>query len=187
MENGISSCRYSFTEWLHTIDFEKKKPIAYERWGIQNSLHVIGTVHTLIGMPKQHTGYKSGSLPWHPHGSRFVGAGITELGIPFSYHADWGSGGRWGIEVITEEHLYRLSPLEKLFRCETGSSLWKEVYCPKVFPDVKEGLAEQIAIMLQPTLEIYSPLSTLQHSARMTSFAEQLFGYPTKLKHQEGE
>lgn len=117
-EGGITSCRYTFTEWIHTINFEKDEKDCYARWGISNSLHVISMAHYLIGMAKELTAFCEGKLSWHPSGSRFVGAGITDSEIPFSYHADWDSAGRWGIEVMTAKSAYRLIPLEELYCCK---------------------------------------------------------------------
>ena len=64
-DGGITSCRYTFTELIRSIDFNKEKQDAYERWGIANSLHVIGMAHSLIGMPKELSDYRQGSLSWH--------------------------------------------------------------------------------------------------------------------------
>ena len=102
----------------------------------------------LIGMPKTLTSYQSGSLNWHPSGSIFVGSGISENDIPFSYNADWESAGRWGIEVKTKENTYRLIPLEGLFVCHKKSVEWKEILLDISYPDIKREIAEEIAAML---------------------------------------
>ena len=113
-DGGITSCKFDFTEWLHTIGVEKLDNEICKRWGISNSLHVISMALELIGMPKEMNSFQSGKLEWHPTGSIFVGSGISQKKIPFSYHANWGGGGRWGIEVITKSNIYRLTLLEKL-------------------------------------------------------------------------
>ena len=100
---------------MDRIDFEKDEPEVYQRWGISNSLHVISMVFDLIGLPKEITSKQSGKTSWHDSGSIFTGNGISENNIPFSYHADWESAGRWGIEIMTKEHAYRLMPLENLY------------------------------------------------------------------------
>jgi predicted dehydrogenase len=176
-EGGITSCRYTFTELVHTINFNNNRNDVYERWGISNSLHLISMAHNLIGLPTEISTYRHGGLPWHTTASRFVGSGITEKKIPFSYHADWESAGRWGIEIMTPENAYRLIPLEKLYRCARGTFDWEPVDFETTFPGVKEGLAEEIAIMLEPSLEEFLPLFTLEKALKYNKLAEKIFGY----------
>ena len=176
-EGGITSCRYTFTELVHTINFNNNQTDVYERWGIANSLHVISMAHYLIGLPKEMQTYRFGKLEWHPSGDRFVGAGVTKGNIPFSYHADWNSAGRWGIEIMTPRCAYRLIPLEQLYRCRKGSFNWETVETASAFPDVKQGIAEEIAIMLDRELEDSIPLVTLQKAANLTALAENIFEY----------
>ena len=176
-EEKITSCFYTFTEWIHTINFTNNRPDVYKRWGIANSLHLISMAHNLIGMPKELSSYRAGSLGWHPSGTQFVGAGITQRDIPFSYQADWESAGRWGIEIMTNHNAYRLIPLEKLYSCPKGSVNWEEIECPSAYPDVKKGVAEEIAIMLNKELEKDIPLANLKQAAFLTKLAEEIFGY----------
>jgi predicted dehydrogenase len=176
-EGGIISCHYMFTEWVHTINFSNNRQEVYQRWGVANSLHVIAMAHALIGLPKTLSAYRSGGLSWHPTGERFYGAGVTEEDILFSYQADWGSAGRWGIEVMTPQSAYRLIPLEKLFRCAKGSVAWDPVEITQAFPGVKEGVAEEVAIMLQGELEKGNPLPDLKEGAAMVEVAERILGY----------
>ncbi|MBI4620255.1 MAG: Gfo/Idh/MocA family oxidoreductase [Desulfobacterales bacterium] len=177
IDGGITSCRYTFTEILRTIIFDNNHPDAYERWGITNSLHVISTAHFLIGMPNELSRYLIGGLSWHPIASRFVGAGLTEKDILFSYLADWDSAGRWGIEIMTPQNAYRLVPLEKLFCCPKSSFEWELVETTSAFPDVKQGIAEEVAIMLYPEMEKTIPLVTVHEAAEYTGLADQIFGY----------
>lgn len=39
--DGITSCHFTFTEWIDKIDYEKFSSLVLEKWGIANSLHVI--------------------------------------------------------------------------------------------------------------------------------------------------
>jgi predicted dehydrogenase len=177
-EGGITSCHYMFTEWVHTINFKNNHEDVYRRWGVSNSLHVIAMAHALIGMPHQISTYRNGGFDWHPSGERFAGAGITESGVLFSYHADWKSAGRWGIEIMTSQNAYRLIPLEKLFRCPKGSVNWEPVEIMPAFSHVKEGVAEELALMLDDALEkSISAAVTLADAARYVKLAESLFGY----------
>jgi len=176
-DGGILSCRYTFTELVRSINFEKDIKEAYTRWGISNSLHVIGTAHSLIGMPKELKAFQHGYLDWHPSGAQFVGAGITKNDIPFSYHADWASAGRWGIEIMTPEYAYRLVPMEKLFRCQRGTFQWNEVGFEVAFPEVKRGVAEEVAIMLEESIEMKIPLLNLSDAATVIDLAEKILRY----------
>lgn len=177
IDGGITSCHYTFTEWLHTINFDNNEQDVYQRWGIANSLHVIAMAHALIGMPKEITTYRNGGLSWHPTGERFAGAGETDKGVLFSYNANWTSVGRWGIEIMTPKNAYRLIPLEKLFRCPKNSVNWESVEIQSAFSNVKEGVAEEITIMLIPEMEAEIPLVTLSKAASFTKLAEKIFSY----------
>jgi len=182
-EGGFTSCNFTFTEWVHTINFKKDRPDAYKRWGIANTLHIISMVFDLIGMPKEISTYQSGSLDWHPTGSIFVGSGISNNNIPFAYQADWGSSGRWGIEVMTNENAYRLIPLEELYVCPKGSVNWKKISFNKAFSDVKQGMAEEIAVMLSENLPNDLDLPTLEKAAQLNKVAEKIFGYDPNEKN----
>lgn len=179
-EGGITSCKYTFTELVHTINFDNNRTDVYERWGIANSLHVISMAHYLIGLPKEMQTYRFGKLDWHPSGDRFVGAGVSEENIPFSYHADWSSAGRWGIEIMTPQNAYRLIPLEQIYQCKKGAFTWEVVETTSAFPDVKQGIAEEVAIMLDPELEKTIPLANIKKAAEYTKLAEEILGYSIK-------
>ena len=176
-EGGITSCTYTFTEMVKPDWPQRFPPEELARWGIANSLHVIGMAHGLIGMPKEWRGYRRGSLPWHPTGALFVGSGISEFGIPFSYHADWGSTGRWSVEIHTAVASYRLCPLEKLFRRVSALSDWEEVSIDTFAPEVKTGFVEQVAAMLNPSIRRFAALVPLEVAASLTGYAEEVFGY----------
>ena len=81
------------------------------------------TLHSpeLIGFPKELSASQSGELDWHPSGSIFVGSGISEKNIPFSYNANWDSAGRWWVEFLTKENRYIMKPMEQLFVQKRGS------------------------------------------------------------------
>ena len=134
-------------------------------------------VFDLIGFPKEFLFYKSGKLEWHPTGSIFVGSGLSENNIPFSYHADWGSSGRWGIEIMTKENAYRLISLEELFVCRKNSFEWEKIHFDISYPKAKHGVCEEIAIMLYPKLEEKIPLVTLEKAAKFNQMAEKILGY----------
>lgn len=87
-----------------------------ERWLIANSLHVIDLALFSVGRPdlSRSLFLQAGALPWHPSGSVFAGAGITEQNVLFSYHANWCGPGRWGVEWVTASERYVFRPLEEL-------------------------------------------------------------------------
>ena len=174
-EGGITSCIFTFTEWLDRIEFEKDESIVYQRWGISNSLHVISMAFEIIGLPKEITSIQSGRIDWHDSGSQFMGSGISENNIPFTYHADWNSGGRWGIEVFTKENSYFLIPLEELYVCKKFTGEILPVKFDVAFPDLKLGIPEQIAIMLDDTSGL--DLVTLEYAAKLNQITEKIMGY----------
>jgi predicted dehydrogenase len=177
IDGGVTSCQYNFTEWLHTIDYQKDGKEAYERWGINNTLHIISMAHEIIGMPVEMSSFRRGSLSWHPSGSTFVGAGITDKKVLFSYQADWGAAGRWGIDIITRANIYRLVPLEDLSVCKKGKTAWEKIEFEKCFPDVKQGVAEEVAVMLDRRLEELIEMTTLEKVIQYNRIAEKIFGY----------
>jgi predicted dehydrogenase len=176
-EGGITSCRFTFTERLGTMDFTKDIPKVYQRWGISNSLHVIIMAFELIGMPKEIHSNQYGNLEWHPSGSIFVGNGLSDQNIPFSYHADWGSGGRWGIEVNTKQNSYQLIPLEEIYACKKDTGIWDKVSFQKAFPDLKQGIAEEVAIMLNGNNKFRHKMLSLEKATQYNKIAEKIFGY----------
>lgn len=176
-EGGITSCRFTFTERLSSINFQKNMAEVYERWGISNSLHVISMAVELIGFPQELHALQRGSLEWHPSGSVFVGHGISEHDIPFSYHADWGSGGRWGVEVNTHHNSYQLIPLEGLYACKRDASTWTQVPFDTAFPTIKPGFAEEAAIMLDGSRLHREILPSLHKAGRYNTIAEEIFNY----------
>ncbi|MFQ6026875.1 MAG: Gfo/Idh/MocA family oxidoreductase [Dehalococcoidia bacterium] len=177
-EGGITSCSYAFTEFVDRIGPGSFPDAELARWGVANSLHVIGMAHGLIGLPQSWNGHRSGAVSWHPTGAIFVGSGISEQGIPFSYHADWGSKGRWSVEIHTPVVSYSLCPLEKLYRKETATGAWEEVPVGAFDPELKAGIAEQVATMLISDRPKIIPLVSVNDAARLTKYGEELFGYP---------
>lgn len=176
-EGGPTSCIYTFTEIISSDWPQRFSEEELARWGISNSLHPIGMAHRLIGLPKELSGSRRGYVRWHPSGTVFVGSGISDQGVPFSYHADWGSAGRWGVELHTSSSSYRLCPLEKLFRKVEPKGEWVELPLATFAPHIKAGCAEEVAAMLAPSIREMIPLYTLTEAAALTRCAEEIFGY----------
>ncbi|MBI4596919.1 MAG: Gfo/Idh/MocA family oxidoreductase [Candidatus Omnitrophica bacterium] len=176
-DGGITSCTYTFTEMIKP-DWPQRFPAEeLRRWGIANSLHVMSMAHGLIGWPSTWNGQRAGSLPWHPTGAVFVGSGVSVRGIPFSYHADWGSTGRWSVELHTAVSSYRFCPLEQCFRRTSALGVWEEVPVAAFAPEIKVGIVEEVAAMLDPGIRAGVPLMSLRDAAVLTRFGESVFGY----------
>ncbi len=146
-DGGIKSVHFEFTEWVHTIFINQYSIESLNRWIIANSSHVIDTVFYLIGLPKKfnYSVCKTVDISWHPSGSLFYGSGESILGIPFTYHSNWGSSGRWGIEVLTNERRFYLRPMEKLFCQIKGSINIDEISINNQFEEnFKPGIYHQI-------------------------------------------
>ena len=176
-EGGVTSSHYTFTEFPNAWVSPKYSSDTQARWGIANSLHVISMVHGLIGNPSKFSCNRTGSLEWHPTGSAFTGSGVTSKKVLFSYQADWESKGRWSIDLHTKESIYRLCPLEKLFRKTTATSDFIEIPV-KAFSDTsKPGFLEETAASLSDHLRQIIPLTTLKEATELTRYAEYVFGY----------
>mgnify|MGYP006411970731 FL=1 len=173
----ITSCHFRFTEWIDTINFEKYQKDAYSRWGISNSLHVIGMAFNLIENPKKISSYQQGGFDWHPSGSIFTGSGLSKKNIPFSYHADWESLGSWDIEIFTKGNSYRLKPLEELYVFDTSSKNWKKMETKTIFLNLKPGLGEQVIMMLSDEESIQDYLISLSNASELIKTTEQIFAY----------
>lgn len=120
-DGGVTSFNFEFTEWSHVIAPLKKAPGVKERWFLHNSTHVIDLAFFLGGFPKHLTTFVHGSLPWHPEGSIFAGAGISTSGALFSYQANWEAPGRWGVEILTKKRRLIFRPMESLQVQQIGS------------------------------------------------------------------
>lgn len=176
-EGGITSCTFNITEWAHTLNLEKYSTEELSRWGIVNPLHVLTMVFKLIGLPKQLHSFQNDGLEWHPTGSSFVGSGVSEKNIPFSYHGDWKSSGRWEITVYTNEHCYNLLPIENLSARKKGSIKWNNIDLNLHNPKIKQGIFEELGIMFDKSLEKDFPLCDLTYSSELIKTAETIFGY----------
>lgn len=111
-DGGLRTMHFEFTEWAHKIEPLVKSTGVKENWFFANSTHVIDLAFFLAGKPKQWQAFsKEGSLKWHSK-VNFTGAGITEKGVLFSYLANWESGGRWALELLTDKRRIYLKPLE---------------------------------------------------------------------------
>lgn len=151
LDGGILSCHFDFTEWTHVIKAMNKPEIQLKNWFFANSTHVIDTAFFIIGKPKKLLPISIGELSWHKP-SIFVGSGISNNNVAFSYHSNWQSAGRWSIEIKTRHRTLSLMPIEQLFEQKTGTLTWEPVeinnekdisYKPGFYNQVFEFLFEQ--------------------------------------------
>ncbi|MCX8492311.1 MAG: hypothetical protein ORN54_14730 [Cyclobacteriaceae bacterium] len=113
-DGGLLSIQFEFTEWPHKIEPLVKAPGVKENWFFANSTHVIDLAFFMAGAPAEWRAYsRRGKLEWHPK-ANFVGAGVTEKSVLFSYLANWESAGRWSIELMTQKRRIYLKPLETI-------------------------------------------------------------------------
>lgn len=112
-DGGLLSMSFEFTEQVDRISNRERRVDLLNNWFFANSTHVIDMAFALGGVPKEmDSKVKNGNLSWHTI-SQFVGSGITENGVLFSYHSNWESAGRWGIELMTNRRKIILRPLER--------------------------------------------------------------------------
>jgi predicted dehydrogenase len=148
-DGGVSSFRFEFTEWSHVVAKTPHSAEVKAAWFLGNSTHVVDLAFFLGGRPKRLSTYTVGSLPWHPSASAFSGAGISESGATFSYHADWRAPGRWGVEIMTPKRRLFLQPLEELKIQDSGIAVPQKVVLDDADDrNFKPGLRRQVRAFL---------------------------------------
>lgn len=151
-DGGILSIYFDFSEATFKITPLTKAPGVKKNWFLQNSTHVVDLAFFLAGNPKKLSSFTGKNLSWHKKGAIFTGSGISEKGVFFSYHANWISPGRWGVEIMTKNHKLFLRPLEKLQVQNLGSFEVKDValddnldleFKPGIYKEVKSFLGDK--------------------------------------------
>ena len=164
-DGGVHSFCFEFTEWSHVIAPLQKTQVEHNFWFLGNSTHVIDTAFFLGGKPKILHAMHKGGLNWHPASSIFVGAGESEKGALFSYHADWEAPGRWVIEILTNKNRLLFKPMESLQIQQLGSVAVNPVEIDdKLDKEFKPGFYLQTKAFLENDL---SRFCTLQEQKKM--------------------
>lgn len=146
-DGGLESMHFEFTEWAHKIEPLLKASGVKENWFFANSTHVVDLAFFIAGKPHNWSAYaQKGHLSWHPK-TKFCGAGITERGVLFSYHSNWESAGRWGIELMTFRRKIILRPLEEI-QIQTKGTTDIKPYKLDLIDDSKPGLVGQVEAFL---------------------------------------
>lgn len=120
-KEGVLSFNFDFTERSYLVKDLNQSDKIKNNWFLQNSSHVIDLAFFMGGWPRKITAHTEGGLKWHPSGAVYAGAGMSDKGALFSYHANWKSAGKWSIEVITKKNKLIFRPLEKLQIQKYGS------------------------------------------------------------------
>jgi len=182
-DGGLLSCHFDFTELENLVLREKESKHlpdeVLQRWGIVNSFHVIDLFLNLAGRPREWKSFQSGSLPWHPKGATFSGAGITEKNVLFSYLSTWNGAGRWGLELTTSRTKMVLRPLETLSIQKRGRFNVEEVKLQKEPEQLKPGFPAQVKAFLDSSngLGIDPRLSTIDKTLPHYVVTEKILGY----------
>jgi predicted dehydrogenase len=149
LDGGLHSMHFEFTEWAHKIEPLVKAPGVKENWFFANSSHVVDLAFFISGAPKEWSAFsKNGKIKWHEK-SNFVGAGITDKMVLFSYLSNWESAGRWSIELLTENRRIYLKPLEEVWIQNKGSiEIKKHVFETTIDDQYKPGVFNQVSAFL---------------------------------------
>lgn len=139
-DGGISSLHFDFTEWESHINLPRFSEPVRKNWILANSSHVIDMAFFMMGKPQTLHAYSKENV--------YTGSGISEKGIPFTYHSNWNSGGRWGVEVMSPKFKYFFRPLEKLQMQAKLSMEIKELPQDELDQKFKPGLYKQVESFL---------------------------------------
>ncbi|WP_342600374.1 Gfo/Idh/MocA family oxidoreductase [Psychrobacillus sp. FSL H8-0483] len=175
-DGGLQSFSFEFTEWSHVVENLNKTTFQLNNWFIGNSTHVLDTAFYIGGRPKEIKSFVQSKLDWHPKGSIFVGAGVTEQDIPFSYHANWQAPGSWKLELLTHKNRYIFRPFEKLHVQRLGQISIEEIcISDELDSKYKPGLYEQTNAFLFNT-SLSSNLLDINTGLEMVEIYERMNG-----------
>jgi predicted dehydrogenase len=150
LDGGVTSFAFEFTEWSHQIEALPTPFHIKKEWFLGNSTHVCDLAFFLCGQPVELSTRSRGALAWHPAGAQFVGCGVSTTGALFSYHSNWESAGRWGLEICTRKRRLYLRPLETLSEQARGTlALVPVIIDDRLDKEFKPGLYEQTRAFLE--------------------------------------
>lgn len=180
-DGGVKSFNFEFTEWSHQIEAIKhiKTQAELQNWFLGNSTHVIDLAFYLGGKPEKIAAFVGGKneIEWHNKSCNYSGAGISETGALFSYHANWKAPGRFSVEILTNRHRLIFRPLEKLQIQNIGSVAinFVEGVDYSLDEQFKPGLFMQTKAFLENTLTDFIDIKEQQN--RINNFYLQMGGY----------
>ena len=174
-DGGINSCVFEITEYSDTVIALDMPSTVKESWFLANTSHVVDLVISLCGLPDSLSSQTVGTLSWHPAAAQFVGSGLTDRGIPFSYHGDWEAPGRWGVEFCTGMRRYVLRPLEELHKVDRESTTVERVEIDdRLDREFKPGVYLQTLAFLEDDGTL---ACTLADHVRNCDIYDQIAGY----------
>jgi predicted dehydrogenase len=174
-DGGAISSVFEFTEWASSINSWLVPEKVKEALLIANSSHVIDLAFYVCGLPMEWKFWHSGKLSWHSNAARYCGAGVTDRGVLFSYHADWEAPGRWGLEVLTRKRRIILRPMEKLNVMWLGSNNIEETAIDDSFDiKFKPGLYKQVEAFIN---DKHDKFCTLEMQVKMIGLYSEMAGY----------
>ena len=160
-DGGLSSFHFEFTEWSHIIKDLKEPLEVKNKWILANSSHIIDMAFFLGGFPEKIFCHSSGQLDWHQGGGVFLGAGISEKQVPFTYHSNWQAPGRWTLEFLTKKRRILFKPIEKIQFQEIGSVVLQQFTLEdSLDEDYKPGLYRQVKYFLEGDFSSFSNLKS---------------------------
>jgi predicted dehydrogenase len=173
---GVRSFHFEFTEWSHVISGLKKTKQEHHNWFLGNSTHVIDMAFYLGGKPAEWCAFHKGSIDWHPASAVFSGAGISDKGALFAYHADWEAPGRWGVEVLTARRRLIFRPMESLQVQQLGSvAISPEPLDDRLDKEYKPGVYLQVRHFLDGDWTRFSTIG--QQKQMIDNFYKKMSGY----------
>lgn len=174
-DGGVQSFNFEVTEWGHVISKLEKGEGVKENWFLANTTHVTDMAFHLGGFPEQLSCFSSGGEEWHTRSYNFSGAGVSNLGALFAYHGNWGSAGRWSVEVLTSSHRLIFRPMEKLQMQKLGSVMIESVEINESLDiQYKPGLYKQTEAFLNGDA---SNLCSLSDQKKHVEVYSRMAGY----------
>lgn len=173
-DGGAQSFHFEFTELPDRVAAANHPALVLENWALANSSHVMDMAFYLAGAEESLADVAisgtaaAGHLDWHSAGSRFAGCGYVAQTATFSYCADWGSGGGWGVELCTPKRKLRLRPLESLTEQIAGQFKIESVAISAEQDGLKPGLPGLLGHFLGGARDALPTAS--QQVARMRKF-----------------
>ncbi len=166
-DGGITSFHMEFTELADRVGDSVGDRVLLSNWFLANSTHVVDLAFHLGGEPVTAGGLVAGALDWHPQAACFAGHGRTKKGAVFSWHADWSSAGRWGLDLRTPRRRLILQPLETLAVQEKGNFAVSPApiadeldrrFKPGLYRQVEAFLSDAPAATALPTIAAHSEM-----------------------------
>ncbi len=170
-DGGVSSFHVDFSELTERIVTPDKSPAVLANWVLGNASHMLDLAFFLGGAPKTMTGMVAGRLPWHPAAAVFTGHGRTQNDALFTWHADWNSAGRWGLDIRTPKRRLLFQPVEKLqVQDKSSFALVEASIDDRLDRQFKPGVYRQLEAFLSDRAESSNLLRLGDHLTMVRSW-----------------